>query len=210
MAEAIQLTNVRLSFPKLIEAMAPQGDPAAEKKFGADFLMEPNHPDYSRFMSEVGKVANDKWKENAGPILQLIQGDRRLRCYGKGVEKVDKKTLKPYAGYETTVYVSGSSDQNHPPMMVDGNGNVVANDNTMARQALARKLYGGCYVNVALRPWCQDNKYGRAIRCEIIAVQFAKDGDAFGEAPPDVTGMFGAVAAPAAAGPAPSKMPWEV
>jgi len=209
MAEAIQMTNVRLSFPKLVEATAPpQSPPGTPKKFGADFLMEPSHPDYARFMAEVGKVASEKWKENGNAILQLIQGDRRLRCYGKGVEKVDKKTLKPYIGYETTVYVSGSSDEAHPPMMVDGSGNVVPNNNIMASLALARKLYGGCYVNVALRPWCQDNKFGRAIRCEIIAVQFAKDGEAFGDPAPDVTGMFGAVAAPAPA--AAPKMPWEV
>lgn len=209
MAEVIQLTNVRLSFPKLIEATVPQGTPGAAKKFGADFLMEPNHKDYARFMSEVGKIATEKWKDSATGVLQMIQSDRRMRCYGTGTEKVDKKTLKPYMGYETTVYVSGSSDENHPPLMVDNTGNVVPNDNTMARQALARKLYGGCYVNVALRPWCQDNQFGRAIRCEIIAVQFAKDGDAFGDSPPDVTGMFGAVTAPAEPASAP-KMPWEV
>ena len=208
MAETIQLSKVRLSFPKLVEATAPQGTPGAAKKFGADFLMPADHPDYARFMNEVGTAANIRWKETAGQILQMIQGDRRMCCYGSGAEKVDKKTLKPYVGYGDMVYLTGSSDENHPPLMVRADGTVVDNANTMERQQLARKLYGGCYVNVALRPWIQDNQFGRAARCEIVAVQFAADGEAFGEAPPDVTGMFGAVTPAPAAAPAAQNLPW--
>lgn len=207
MAETIQLSNVRLSFPKLVTAEAPQGTPGAAKKFGADFLMAPNHPDHARFMAEVGKVATAQWKENAGTVLQMIQNDRRNRCYGAGTEKIDKKTLKPYVGYGDAVYLTASSNEDRPPLMVRGDGTVVDNANTMERQQLARKLYGGCMVNVALRPWPQDNQFGRAIRCELVAVQFAADGEAFGEAPPDVSGMFGAVAAPAAPAAA-TNLPW--
>jgi hypothetical protein len=100
------------------------------------------------------------------------------------------------------VYITTSMNEDRPPIMVRPDGTVCDNANTMERAALARKLYGGCYVNAAVSPWVQDNQFGRAVRCNLIAVQFAKDGDSFGDAAPDVTGMFGAVAAPAAA-PAP-------
>jgi hypothetical protein len=43
---------------------------------------------------------------------------------------------------------------------------------------------------VVIRVWPQDNSFGRGVRCELMGVQFAKDGDAFGEASPDLTGMF--------------------
>lgn len=202
MADAIQLTNVRLSFPKLIEAVANDNFPGAGKKFGADLILTPDHADYARLMAEIGQVATEKWKEQAGAILQMVQRDRRLRCWGQGSEKVKKQTLLPYEGYEGMVYITTSMNEDRPPIMVRPDGTVCDNANTMERAALARKLYGGCYVNAAVSPWIQDNQFGRAVRCNLIAVQFSKDGDSFGDAPPDVTGMFGAVAAPAAA-PAP-------
>lgn len=41
--------------------------------------------------------------------------------------------------------------------------------------------YAGCYVNAIVRFWGQDSaEYGKRINCSIEAVQFAKDGEAFG------------------------------
>lgn len=200
MAKEIYLTNVRLSFPKLVEAQAMKDYPNADKKFGADLIIAQNDPQFAQFMSEVGAVATDKWKDKAGAILQMLQNDRRLRCYGSGAEKIDTKSMKPYDGYEGMVYVSGSAKEDQPPVMVQNDGKVCDPTNTMLRQQLARKLYGGCYVNVAVSLWAQDNQFGRGLRCQLLAVQFLRDGDPFGEAPPDFTGKFGAVAgAPAAA-----------
>ncbi len=82
---------------------------------------------------------------------------------------------------------------------VEGDGTPVDPANTMAVQALARKLYGGCRVNVAVKPWLQENKHGRGIRCDLLAIQFAGDDKPFGEAAPDVSNVFGAVATQAAA-----------
>ena len=207
MAEVQYLSKVRLSFPKLIEAEAAKDTPNSAKKFGADLILSPNDPQYAKFMGEVGAVATEKWKEHAGNVLQLIQNDRRLRCYGMGAEKIDKKTFKPYVGYEGMAYISASSNEDRPPQMIMPNGDVCDNANTLQRQALARKLYGGCYANVAIRVWPQDNQFGRAIRCELIAVQFAEDGEAFGEGHVDLTGKFGAVQQPAAAAPVPGFTP---
>jgi hypothetical protein len=211
MSETLQLSMSRLSFPKLIEASANKDFPNSPKKFAADLILDPQSNDYAKIMAEVGNLATGKWKEQATPILQMIQGDRRLRCYGSGAEKLDKKTMKPYEGYEGRVYISASSNEDRPPIMVDASGNPIDNANTMARNAAARKLYGGCYVNAAIRLWIQDNQFGRGIRCELIALQFAKDGEPFGEAAPDVTGMFGQVQQPVPAFAAPGlpKMPWE-
>ena len=209
MSETIYLSNVRLSFPKLVEAEAAKDTPNAAKKFGGDFIMRPNDPQYAKIMGEVGSVATEKWKEHASAVLQVIQNDRRLRCYGIGNEKLDKKTYKPYNGYENMVYITATSNEDRPPQMIRADGTICDNANTMERQALARKLYGGCYVNAAVRLWPQDNQFGRAVRCELIAVQFAKDGEAFGDAALDVSGMFGAVqgAAPAAPAGMPP-LPW--
>jgi hypothetical protein len=50
--------------------------------------------------------------------------------------------------------------------------------------------YSGCYVNVKLNVWAQDNSYGKAVRAAIQTVQFRAHGDAFGGgAPANAEGM---------------------
>lgn len=198
MSEILFMQDVRLSFPHLVEAHSAA--PNAVKKYSADFIMPQNHKAFTEFMARVAVIAQEKWKENAPAVLQMIQADRKLRCFGGPSDKVDKKTFKPYSGYDGMVYVSANKDQ--MPQMIRENGTPVDVGNTMEYQQLARKMYGGCYVNVAVKPWCQENQYGRGIRCDLVAIQFARDGEAFGEGAADASSMFGAVAAPAQALPA--------
>lgn len=196
MSEVIYLSNARLSFPSIVEPRASTDNPNAPKKYSADFILEPNHPGFQQFMALYAKMASEKWGEHAQNVMQLIQNDRKLRCYGAGNEKVDKKTFQPYKGYANMVFIATNTER--PPQMIQSDGQPVDSANTMAYQAMARKLYGGCYVNAAVRPWLQENKHGRGVRCDLIALQFAADGEAFGEGAIDVAPLFGAVAAPAA------------
>ena len=41
------------------------------------------------------------------------------------------------------------------------------------------KPYAGCYVNVSLELWAQDNNYGKRVNATLMGVQFYCDGDAF-------------------------------
>ena len=198
MSEIIFLSNVRLSFPQLVEPRSSVENGA--KKYSADFIMPLNHPGVQAFSAEYTKSAQEKWKEHAQAVMALIQGDRKLRCYGQGNEKINNKTFKPYDGYADQFYISSNKDQ--MPQMIQADGSAVDATNTMAYQALARKLYGGCYVNAAIRPWLQENKHGRGVRCELIAVQFANDGEPFGEAVADATVLFKPVASAPQAAPA--------
>jgi hypothetical protein len=199
MSEIIYLSNVRLSFPHLVEAHSATEN--GVKKYSADFIMSPDHPGFAQFMAHYTKLATDKWAEHAQNVMGLINGDRKLRCYGGGNEKIDKKTFQPYSGYAGMVYIGANRDV--MPQMVQDDGKPVDPANMMANQVIARKLYGGCFVNAAIKPWIQDNKHGRGIRCELVAIQFYADGEAFGEGAVDVSSMFGAVATQPAAPAAP-------
>lgn len=195
MSEIIMLTNARLSFPQLVEPRAFQeGQP---KKYSADLILAPDSPDWIKFQREIMAAVQAKWADKAQGVLQMVSADRKLRCFGNGTEKVDKKTFLPYEGYAGMVYVSANNG--NMPQMVESSGKAVDPTNTMAYQAIARKLYGGCYVNAAVKPWIQDNAFGRGIRCELVALQFAKDGEPFGDVVPDASSLFGAVAAPTGA-----------
>jgi hypothetical protein len=191
MSEIIFLSKMRLSFPQLVEPRSSVEN--GVKKYSADLIMPMDHPGVKQFGEVYAKAAQEKWKENAPAVMQIIQNDRKLRCFGMGNEKVNSKTFKPYDGYADMFYISSNKDQ--MPQMMQADGSPVDPTNTMAYQALARKMYGGCYVNAAIRPWLQENKHGRGVRCELIAVQFLADGEPFGEAAADATALFKPVAA---------------
>lgn len=198
MSDIIYLSNVRVSFPQLVEPKKTTNEKGEVRTaWSADFILPPDSQQYKQVMQQYMTLANEKWKERAQTIMQMIQTDRKSRCYGNGAEKVNKTTLLPYDGYEGNAYVSAIS--NRQPQMIQPNGQPVDASNSMAYQAIARGIYGGCYVNAAIRLWLQENTHGRGVRCDLVAVQFSKDGDAFGGGGADVTGMFGAVAAPSAA-----------
>lgn len=42
-------------------------------------------------------------------------------------------------------------------------------------------LYSGCFINMLVRLWPQDNKFGKRVNAGLSAVQFFKDGEPFGE-----------------------------
>lgn len=226
MSEIIFLSNVRLSFPHLAEPQKQVNEATGKERisYNCEFIMPQDHAGFGQFMQQYGALALEKWKEHANTVMQMIQNDRKTRCYGRGEEKVNKKTFQPYDGYAGHVFITAGRDSQ--PQMIQADGQPIDSSNTMAYQQLARKMYGGCRVNAAVKPWLQDNKHGRGIRCDLIAVQFFQDDTPFGEGNVDASGLFGAVAgapaampgfapAPAAAMPAapfpgaPAKMPWE-
>jgi hypothetical protein len=209
MSEIIFLSNVRLSFPHLAEPQKQVNEQTGKERisYNCEFIMPQDHAGFGQFMRQYGELALEKWKEHAQTVMQMIQNDRKTRCYGRGEEKINKKTFQPYDGYAGNVFITAGRDQQ--PQMIQADGQPIDPANTMAYQQLARKLYGGCRVNAAIKPWLQDNKHGRGIRCDLIAVQFFQDDTAFGEGNVDASSLFGAVAAPAMSGfaPAPAAMP---
>lgn len=206
MAQIVQLTDVRISFPALTEPELPKGSqPGATPRYGADFLMDPQGAQFQKVWAAIQAVAVEKWKEHAQTVLGMIQPDRKLRCYGMGTERIDSKTFKPYNGYEGQAYLSASNTD--PMQIFDQNGQEVDLRNTMVWKSLAGKIYGGCYVNVAIEIWAQENAHGRGIRAKLLGIQFLRDGEAFGEAAPDISGLFGQVPGAQAASPAGAAFP---
>jgi hypothetical protein len=206
MSDIIYLSNVRLSFPHLAEPQRQVNEQTGKERvsYNCEFIMPQDHPGFAQFMQRYAALAADKWKEHANTVMGMIQQDRKSRCYGNGDEKVNKKTFLPYDGYVGNVFITAGRDS--APQIIQADGSPIDGMNTMAYQQLTRKMYGGCRVNAAIKPWLQENTHGRGIRCDLIAVQFAGDDTAFGEGNVDASNMFGAVAAVVAA-PAGSAMP---
>jgi hypothetical protein len=194
MSEIIFLSNVRLSFPHITEPQKQINETTGKERisYNCEFIMPKDHAGFQQFMQRYGAIAIEKWAEHANTVMQMIQADRKLRCYGIGEEKINKKTFQPYDGYAGQVFITAGRDT--PPQIIQADGQPIDPNNTMAYQQLTRKMYGGCRVNAAIKPWPQVNKHGNGIRCDLIALQFAGDDTAFGEGAVDASGFFGAVA----------------
>lgn len=205
LSNVIHLTNKRLSFPHIAEPQKKPKEGGGERiAYSAELIMTPDDPDWQKTMQVVFNMATAKWKEQAQTILGIVQQDRKKRGYGWGQEKIKQSTLKVYEGYEGMVFITAG--QERMPQIIDAQGNPIPPENTAACQALARKMYAGCRVNAAIEPWLQENQHGRAVRFNLVAIQFLADDTPFGEGVKDASGMFGAT--PGSAAPAAGAPPW--
>ena len=195
----IYFSNVRCSFPNLATPFISRKFPNTPPMFTIDIIdMDPSGAGVKEFMSSVMSAAQLAFKEHAPAVMQVVQGDKRARCFGMGPEKINEETFKPLEGYGSGFWINAKNKAR--PQIIRPNGSVAENE--MEAVDLARKIYGGCYVNVALKPWIRTTN--RGVSCDLVAVQFFKDGPAFGDgASSDASGLFGAVqqaAGPTASG----------
>ncbi len=51
-------------------------------------------------------------------------------------------------------------------------------------------IYSGCYLDVTIRLWAQDNKWGKRVNCALRAVKFNCDGEPLGREKIDVESEF--------------------
>lgn len=177
----VMLRDVRLAFPSLWKATAPKGPTGGEPAFSGSFLIPPSHKQLAEFKTNMKAVAKEKWGAKADTIYKAMEAADKL-CLHNGDAKTE------YEGFEGNLFVSARAKMR--PTIFD-----------QQRQELSEadgKPYSGCYVNVSLELWAQDNGYGKRINAQLRGVQFLRDGDAFagGSRPADAD-EFDEISAPA-------------
>ena len=161
----IKLSNVRLSFPSLFQPSEFNG---VAGKYEATFLMDKDK-DAVQIKTIQKKIADLLAEKKAKVPADKI-------CLKDG-EFID------YDGYQNAMAIKGSTKRR--PTVID-------RDRSPLVEADG-KPYSGCYVNCILELWFQDNSYGKRVNCNLLGVQFAKDGEAFGAGATDVTNEFDAI-----------------
>lgn len=179
----LKLKNVRLSYPALFEPKA--GPEGGEPAYSASFLMDKtdNAAEIQAMRDGILAVAKGQWGENNvkwdGDTLKVKKPD------GKGaIVKVCLRdgSEKEAAGYGPGIVFFSARNKMQPPC-VDRNPAVILTKNS-------GRPYAGCYVNAAIRLWAQDNNFGKRVNAQLQTVQFAADGEAFGDAPVDPSSVF--------------------
>lgn len=183
----VTLLDVRLSFPALFTPdEQKQDDGTIRQTFKANALI-PKDQEANMF---------GKFKGVKMPLKQALQkaaDEAKTRKWGADQSKWPK--LKPdrvfkrdgdlenWDGYAGCLYTSANSKVENPPVVVtnrkDTEGNWIP-----AKPGQAGCPYSGCYVNMTIVIWGQDNEHGKRLNAEIKSVQFLRDGDPFsGQAP---------------------------
>lgn len=167
----VLLKNVRLSFPSIFEAEQYEG--SGPFRYRATFLVEPGSENHKKLQAAQIEVAKETWKDDYKKVLGKADDDSKLRFLVDG-------NKKEYDGYENMIAVSATRDQSKGrPLILDKNPKLPNGDNNILTVADGRP-YGGCYVNATIEVWAQNNKFGKTTRAQLLAIQFVKDGDAFG------------------------------
>lgn len=155
------LKNVRLAFPKL---WTPEAIDGGKPNFGAALILPPDHPQLAEVKAKMQAVAKEKWQAKAVEVYKGIEKSDKLALH-------DGDTKSQYDGFPGNFFISTNAQESAPPTVID-----------QLRQPLGErsgKPYAGCYVNVSIDFWAQDNNFGKRINAQLRGVQFLRDGDAF-------------------------------
>lgn len=152
----IKVLNVRASYPHLAEAY--KGEDSDKASFSITGLMpHGSHKEAALLIKEaIEKLA----KDNKATVAK----DKRCLRNGDDGDKAEAM------GH----YTISARESKRPK--VRGLDN-----EELAKDEIEETIYGGCYVDILVRLWYQDNKYGKRINANLLAVRFRADGEAFGE-----------------------------
>lgn len=152
----------RLAFPSLFKP-SKVGDSDVEK-YSVTSLVPKDDAIVATIVAAMKVAAEEKWGAKWQKTYDLIKEDGKL-CLQNGDKKADK-----YDGFAGCYSINASS-KNRPTVINRDKSPLTEGDGV---------IYAGCYANVRINFWAQDNQYGKRINAELKGVQFVRDGDSFG------------------------------
>ena len=181
------LLGVRLSFPSLFEPNKQKQDDGTERQtWKSNFLIPKDGADKIIAVHKGVKM----------PILKALKAASAEAKHKVWGDEKNWPKLKPeklflrdgdlenWDGYAGCHYVSANAPLTDRPAVVTNRKD--ANDQWFEAQPGGKNApYSGCFVNATIEIWVQDNEHGKRINAKLKAVQFLRDGEAFGAAPAD-------------------------
>ena len=192
----IRIDGVRLSFGDVFRPRSFTGDDGTDTKerFKSNFLI-PKNPDgrtsdlTAVYRGQSGPIMEQLKKAKFAAIAAKIgeqEAQKMIRKIEPGQYAVRDGDFKTYDGYEGHWFLSAASER-APQVRGRDKRPLTAEDGV---------IYSGCYVNAIVTLWYQPaGKRGtrtvpNAVWAALDAIQFVRDGDAFGAAPVNVDEEF--------------------
>lgn len=156
----------RLSYPALFKKKVGRdkaGNPQGEAAFCACLLLPKitngvANPDIAKLRTAAQAAKQEKWQ---GKPVNLTGS-----CLRDGSEKEATEGYGP-----SVMFISARNTK--PIRVVDRNLSDLTEE--------TGKLYAGCWVNLEVRAWAQDNANGKRINWSLQKVQFVRHDKPFGE-----------------------------
>lgn len=166
----LRLDRVRLSYPHVIEPWAGTRDDGSqgEPKFSGVFLLP----------KKTHAAAKDLCKERIEELLReariTVGADRKFLRDGD-------LSGKP----ENTGHWTVNASEDRAPILRAPSKQPIRKGQPVTIGGKERRaeevFYGGCWVSAIIRPWVQNNRYGKRINAGLSAVMFVEDGEPFGQ-----------------------------
>lgn len=164
MSKTITVKNVRLSYPHLFKPADYQGD--GNFSYSTKCLVAKGSDTDKAIKAAINSAAQEAWpKDWQKKITQLVAMGPMKNCYTDG---------------DTT-----GKDENIGMMVLSakrpvakGAPQIIDRDTSPLKESDGRP-YAGCFADVSVEIYCQNQAGKEGIRCSLRWVQFRKDGDAF-------------------------------
>lgn len=157
----IRVSNVRLSYPHLDKPYKKEGDQGVAKYGVVGLLPKDTHAAARKLINEeIERVM----KENK---VKALAADKKFLRDGDESDKDEHEKC----------WTVSAREERRPILRkaVDGGLDVV--DPEDAKE----EFYGGCWGSVLIRPWYQNNSFGKRVNAGLTAVTKKADDESFGE-----------------------------
>lgn len=158
----IRIDNVRGSYVHLDKPYAGRSEDDEGNKAVPKFSI----------IGILPKETHEEAKELIVAEMKRILDEKKMK-----VAK-DKKFIRDGDDQEKDEYENSwtvSAREERKPKCRDRTGNLVED-----RDEIAEMFQSGYWFNILIRPWVQDNKFGKRLNAGLVAVQFVKKDETFG------------------------------
>lgn len=168
------LKNVRSAFLTLDQAVEYEtGD--GRPRFSATALVPYSSPIVKQVEAVMLATAEAKWGKKGKAILDAALLDKMTTCW------LDGKRKPEYDGFEGHwSLVAHRPAKSGRPLVIDTDTTPIFDGKGEFMEGKNGRIYSGCFVNIKVGFWCQDNAKGKAIRAELLTIQSLFRGDSFG------------------------------
>lgn len=163
----VLIKNVRGSYLHIFEKWGKDDDPKEKWRYSGKFLLDKTtHAEEIKALQQYLIKQQQEWFKGKIGTANLF--------FKNGADSGKEEQ-------EDSWVVSASESRRRPQVLDKDKSAITADDD---------KVYSGCYVHVLIRPWKQENSFGKKINANLVGVQFARDGERFGEAAIDASEAF--------------------
>ena len=170
----ILVKNVRLSYPHVLLAKENKNDDGTVTKgFSCTGLLpKTTHDEAKKLIAKA--IARMLKESNKG---EKIPANKKFLRDGDPKDEDD--VGKPE---EAGMWVLSARESKRPRVLSNKRDPATGKARRLSPdvQADLDKIYGGCWGNMLIRPWFQNNKYGKRVNAGLSVVQFKKDDEPFG------------------------------